>query len=95
MEIDYNNNVMDLDEEKASAQESGAELNSKPSDDTQVTAENAEGLPAQKSRAERFFTKPWALALCAIFCCLLWGSAFPCVKIGYKLFEINTDSAPS
>lgn len=52
-------------------------------------------LPPQKSRAEIFFTKPWALALCAIFCCLLWGSAFPCVKIGYRLFEIDTDYAPS
>ena len=22
-------------------------------------------------------------------CCLLWGSAFPCIKIGYKLFQIQ------
>lgn len=26
---------------------------------------------------------------------MLWGSAFPCVKIGYKLFGINTASPPS
>ncbi len=31
----------------------------------------------------------------AIFCCILWGSAFPCVKIGYKLFDINTKNVPS
>ncbi len=28
----------------------------------------------------------------AMLCCLLWGSAFPCVKIGYRLFEINSDT---
>ncbi len=44
---------------------------------------------------QKFFTKTWVVCVCAIFCCILWGSAFPCVKIGYKLFEINRDSAPS
>lgn len=38
---------------------------------------------------EKTFSKTWVVCLCAIFCCLLWGSAFPCVKIGYVLFEIN------
>ena len=28
-------------------------------------------------------------ALLAIFCCLLWGSAFATIKVGYKLFEIS------
>ena len=45
--------------------------------------------------AEKFFTKNYVVIICAIFCCLLWGSAFPCVKIGYKLFDVNTDSVPS
>jgi drug/metabolite transporter (DMT)-like permease len=27
----------------------------------------------------------------AFFCCLLWGSAFPCIKIGYRLFDIPSD----
>ena len=44
---------------------------------------------------EKFFTKNYIVCICAIFCCLLWGSAFPCVKIGYKLFDVNTDSVPS
>ena len=44
---------------------------------------------------EKFFTKNYVVCICAIFCCLLWGSAFPCVKIGYKLFDVNTDSVPS
>ncbi len=42
---------------------------------------------------EKFFTKPLVVCLCAVFCCLLWGSAFPCVKLGYKLFEINTQNS--
>lgn len=29
--------------------------------------------------------------LLAMVCCLLWGSAFPCIKIGYKLFDIMSD----
>lgn len=30
------------------------------------------------------------VVLLAGVCCLLWGSAFPCIKIGYKLFEIKS-----
>ena len=44
---------------------------------------------------EKFFSKTYVVCICAIICCLLWGSAFPCVKIGYKLFDVNTDSVPS
>lgn len=44
---------------------------------------------------EKFFTKNYVVCICAIFCCLLWGSAFPCVKIGYELFEIDRESIPS
>ena len=49
----------------------------------------------KKFTPEEFFTKPWVVALCAIFCCVLWGSAFPCVKIGYELFHIDRQSVPS
>ena len=31
----------------------------------------------------------------AILCCLLWGSAFPSIKIGYKLFEIGAGDSMS
>lgn len=34
-------------------------------------------------------------ALLALFCSALWGSAFPCVKIGYELFGIDKASTPS
>ncbi len=45
-------------------------------------------------RQERFLTSTWGALLAAAFCCLLWGSAFPCIKIGYALFDIaGTDTA--
>lgn len=33
--------------------------------------------------------------LLAMVCCLLWGSAFPCVKIGYDLFRIDASDTAS
>lgn len=36
-----------------------------------------------------------ATLLGAVVCCLLWGSAFPCIKIGYRLFAIEGDDAAS
>lgn len=44
---------------------------------------------------ERFFSRPIVVCLTAIFCCILWGSAFPCVKTGYRLFQIDTAHVPS
>lgn len=44
---------------------------------------------------EKTFSKTWVVCVCAIFCCILWGSAFPCVKLGYKLFRIDTSFVPS
>lgn len=42
-----------------------------------------------------FLTKPAAVCLLAGICCLLWGSAFPCIKIGYRLFQIETADTAS
>lgn len=39
---------------------------------------------------EKTMKKTSVVAILALICCALWGSAFPAVKIGYKLFEINT-----
>ena len=44
---------------------------------------------------EKTFSKTWVVCLCAMCCCILWGSAFPCVKIGYRLFQIDTSSVPT
>lgn len=44
---------------------------------------------------ENLLQKGWAVGLLATVCCFLWGSAFPCVKIGYALFEIATGDTAS
>lgn len=38
---------------------------------------------------EEWLKKTWVVWLGALICCALWGSAFPCIKIGYQLFEIG------
>ena len=43
----------------------------------------------------RFFTQPKVLVLVATVCCLLWGSSYPAIKIGYALFGITQNDIPS
>lgn len=40
---------------------------------------------------KNFITRTWFVALAASLCCLLWGSAYPCIKIGYGLFNIEAN----
>lgn len=40
-------------------------------------------------------TKVSVMCLLACVCCALWGSAYPCVKIGYNLFSVDTQHVPS
>ncbi len=35
------------------------------------------------------------MAALAILCCSLWGSAFPCIKAGYEIFNIDKADTPS
>ena len=44
---------------------------------------------------ETFLQTGWVVALLAMVCCFLWGSAFPCIKIGYALFHIAADDTAS
>lgn len=39
--------------------------------------------------------KPLVLLLLATMCCLLWSSAFPFIKIGYSLLNINSSDTAS
>jgi len=41
------------------------------------------------------FTNRKFVIIIAVLCCFLWGSAFPAVKIGYKLFNISNGDIPS
>lgn len=41
------------------------------------------------------WNRTYFIVLIATICCLLWGSAFPCIKIGYRLFNIPAESSAS
>lgn len=47
-----------------------------------------------KQRTSILATTPGMVAAC-LTSCLLWGSAFPCIKIGYGLFGIASNDVPS
>ena len=44
---------------------------------------------------KEFYQKTIVVWFGALICCLLWGSAFPCVKIGYSLFGITSSDTAS
>ena len=49
----------------------------------------------QKSKLDPFFSIPAAAVLMAIVCNVLWGSAFPFIKLGYRLFAIDSADTAS
>lgn len=52
--------------------------------------------PATSAPAERSgWSQPLTVALVALLCCLLWGSAYPAIKGGYTLFAIAQADLPS
>lgn len=44
---------------------------------------------------KKFYTNRKNIILLATLCCALWGSAFPCVKVGYELFNVASGDVPS
>ena len=44
----------------------------------------------RESESAEFFRRPAVRTLLALLCCLLWGSAFPCIKI--ELVSVKIDS---
>lgn len=42
---------------------------------------------------KNIYTKTVVVWAGALICCLLWGSAFPFIKIGYRLFEIGANDS--
>lgn len=49
----------------------------------------------KKTGKKNVWTQTPVVVLTAAFCCILWASAAPCIKIGYKLFGVATDDVPS
>lgn len=46
-------------------------------------------INVNENKTEQFMQKTVVVWFGAMLCCVLWGSAFPCVKIGYNLFKIS------
>lgn len=46
-------------------------------------------IQKSRNRIETVLQQRIVVAIAAIFCCALWGSAFPCIKIGYRLFAVD------
>lgn len=44
---------------------------------------------------EETMKKTGTVCLLAMVCCLLWGSAFPSIKVGYELFQISSGDTAS
>lgn len=44
---------------------------------------------------EETMKKTGTVCLLAMICCLLWGSAFPSIKVGYELFQIGSGDTAS
>ncbi|MEC9488967.1 MAG: DMT family transporter, partial [Halanaerobium sp.] len=43
---------------------------------------------------EEFFSKRWVVLLLAITACLLWGSAFPTLKLSYSYLQLDPEYIP-
>lgn len=50
---------------------------------------------ARNFNPEKVLRTPVILCFAAMICCALWGSAFPFIKIGYELFDINAGDTPT
>lgn len=49
----------------------------------------------KETKQQSVFSRTLVAIPLAMFACLLWGSAFPCVKIGYRLFNVDTSAVPN
>ena len=46
-------------------------------------------------KKNELLSKTSVVCMLAFLCCGLWGSAFPCVKIGYEMFQIASKDMAS
>lgn len=56
---------------------------------------NTEKSLSRTARLDRIFGTPVLAVVLAILCNALWGSAFPFIKLGYRLFEIQSGDTPT
>lgn len=46
----------------------------------------------KESRSVELLKNGWIVGELAIFCNLLWGSAFPRIKVGYALLHVESSN---
>lgn len=51
--------------------------------------------PSTATTTRPLLTRTWCVCLLAMVSCGLWGSAIPCIKIGYQLLGIESVDVPS
>ncbi len=47
------------------------------------------------SEKENILTRAWMVVLLASICCVLWGSAIPAIKTGYRLLAVDSSDTAS
>ena len=47
------------------------------------------------SEKENILSRTWMVVLLASICCILWGSAIPAIKTGYRLLEVESSDTAS
>ena len=52
-------------------------------------------MKQHNSTKEEWMTRTVVVWLGALLCCALWGSAFPCIKLGYQMFSIAAEDTAS
>ncbi|MBM6683902.1 DMT family transporter [Collinsella intestinalis] len=75
----------------------GAATQSTSADASPAAAGRTAAGPATTSTttSRSLLTRGWVVCLLALVCCALWGSAIPCIKIGYDLLGIASSDVPS
>lgn len=48
-------------------------------------------MTKRKEKTQDFLQNNWVVCVLALVCTFLWGSASPCIKLGYSLFQIPSE----
>lgn len=57
--------------------------------------ESKEMSQMQISEKQNILTRTWVVAALACVCCILWGSAIPVIKTGYRIFAVDSADTAS
>ncbi|WP_246824646.1 DMT family transporter [Olsenella sp. HMSC062G07] len=68
---------------------------SAPSSRLAMTDARRSAVAATGRVVPRVFVSSAGVLALNLLCCLLWGSAFPCIKLGYALFSVTADDTGS